>query len=468
MVELHNADCLKILGGFEPDSIDACVTDPPYGIRFMGAAWDGKDIEDKIKQRRAIESADPGNERLGRRERAAGPNAGYRSSAAEAGKYDRSNQANQAFQQWTEEWAREMYRVLKPGAWLLSFSSTRTYHRMTTGIEDAGFEIRDQLGWCFFSGFPKSFRVALQFESELCKRVVVAGRQTWVYVDDGKQMAMKSPFRHPFAEKWAAYGTALKPAWEPICLARKPLDGTVAENVAKWGTGCVNIDGCRVALADDDELNEGIEGDDKKLDTEAVGWGFSRVDREPGLGRFPSNIIIDGSPEVVSMFPSDAGAVAPVKGTEPSARTGNGIYGQMDRGEGIFHADSGSASRFFFVAKASRSDRDAGCEMLKAAPRDVSRKEGNPGGDNPRNRGLDPRQNTHPTVKPTELMRYLCRLVTPPGGTVIDPFMGSGSTGRGAILEGFNFVGIEKEEAYMPIARARIREAEGELFSNIK
>jgi site-specific DNA-methyltransferase (adenine-specific) len=234
------------------------------------------------------------------------------------------------------------------------------------------------------------------------------------------------------ARQWSGWGTALKPAWEPIIVARKPLCGTVAENVMTHGTGAINVDGCRVA------------GPKHTQSTSHAGGQHGRYGSLPargpqvdaGNGRWPANLIHDGSEEVVGLFPRAAGASAPVRGSEQSTTGQNGILGHFNRVPGPFHGDSGSAARFFYCAKASKADR---------------------GGDN-----------KHPTVKPTDLMRYLCRLVTPPGGVVLDPFTGSGSTGKAAILEGFRFIGIEREAEYVEIAKARIAAvdaAAGPLFA---
>ncbi len=424
--EVIHGDCLEKMREKPENSQSAGVTDPPYGIRFMGKAWDGKDIEAKHAQRTAIESCDPGSDRLNRKGRKqAGPNAGYRAPAAEAGKYDRSSQASQAFQQFSREWAAEMFRVLMPGAYLVSFASTRTYHRMVCGIEDAGFEIRDQLAWIFGSGFPKS----LNLEGD-----------------------------------WEGWGTALKPGWEPIVLARKPFVGTVAANVAKWGTGALNIKGCRIgteAIASSGAISDGWRSSEGRADRQEAKPSVS-------LGRWPANLMHDGSAEVVSQFPSDAGAAAPVRGNEPSAVTGD-IFGERERIAGPFHDDSGSAARFFYEAKASRAERDAGCDEMpeRTAAQNVNRKPGSAGMDSPRAGAQSGRRNGHPTVKPVELMRWLCRLVTPPGGRIIDPFLGSGTTGVAAVLENFDFTGIEREADYVPIARARIAEAQGPLFRTV-
>ncbi len=437
---LHHGKLEDVLPTLAPDSIDAYVGDPPYGIRFMGQSWDAPDISAKTKNRSEYRS----NADVAAR---AGMNGGHNSVAAEAGKYDRSSQASQAFQQWCEAWGREVYRVLKPGAYFVAFSSTRTYHRLVCGIEDAGFEIRDQLAWIFGSGFPKS----LNLEGE-----------------------------------WEGWGTALKPGYEPILIARKPLIGTVAANIALHRTGALNIDGCRVAVQDA-AYAANCSGDRGHADNRnrAMNFGMTAGSASE-IGRWPANVLHDGDPEAVSLFPDAAGQLFDLKG-HARQRTSHGIYGDMAPApdapapdapapDAPARNDSGSAARFFqccpfdtedaeharfmYCAKASQEDRESGCEGLPARQQDANRKEGNPGGDNPRNRGLKPRRNHHPTVKPTSLMRWLCRLITPPGGTVLDGMMGSGATGRAAVLEGFNFVGVEMTDEYMPIARARIAAAE--------
>lgn len=331
---LHLGDCLEVLRTLPDCSVDAVVTDPPYGLAFMGKQWD----------------------------------------------YDVPS---------VEVWA-ECLRVLKPGGHLLAFAGTRTQHRMAVRIEDAGFEIRDMIAWVYGSGFPKSRNL------------------------DGE---------------WAGWGTALKPALEPITVARKPLVGTVAANVLRHGTGALNVDGCRVEASDEYTENAVTQG----VNTARTSYDPRQVRRtfEPSqAGRWPANLIHDVSDEVVGLFPQSEGMK---RGTlRRGATTGlamgaHGIYGEMQPMEvQAGYGDSGSAARFFYCAKASKADRGDG--------------------------------NTHPTVKPTELMRYLCRLVTPPGGVVLDPFMGSGSTGKAAVLEGFDFIGIERDPAYHAVAEQRINQ----------
>ena len=357
---VHLADCIEVLRSMPDNSVDSIVTDPPYGLSFMGKKWD----------------------------------------------YDVPG---------TEVWA-ECLRVLKPGGHLLAFAGTRTQHRMAVRIEDAGFEIRDVIAWVYGSGFPKSLNL------------------------NGN---------------WEGWGTALKPAHEPITVARKPLIGTVAVNVLQHGTGALNIDGCRVRADDAKGYAYTVQhmapgADQNKTDkTHQEGVEYQGQTKD---GRWPANLIHDGSDEVVQAFPQAGGALAPVKGTEPSCKTGEifGLYGErapIDRRDG-----GGSAARFFYCAKASRSDRNEGLPSgdKPAVGTSATMREREDADWSTRN------GNHHPTVKPTDLMAYLCRLVTPPGGTVLDPFMGSGSTGKAAIRERFQFVGIEKDPEYIKIAIARI------------
>ncbi len=403
---LHLGDCLLVLKTFPDNSFDSVVTDPPYGIRFMGKAWDGADIEARAARRAEMPSHAPD----------AGPNGGHRSVAAEAGKYDLTPKGMLAFQAFTLEWAADCLRVLKPGGHLLSFASPRTYHHMAVGIEMAGFEIRDQIMWVFGSGFPKSHNLSGEYEG---------------------------------------WGTALKPGHEPICMARKPLAGTVARNVLAHGTGALNIDGCRIP-SEPMPPNTGAGGLPRRREDEQRGPGA--VSQPHAGGRWPANLIHDGSPEVVALFPHTKSGVMK-GGTIRAAQDAPGsvcygTYGGTATSEDTF-GDEGSAARFFYCAKATRRDRNEGCEHMERKPLHWSSGSQNPGSFQAD--GTDKTsQNNHPTVKPTDLMAYLVRLVTPPGGKVLDPFTGSGSTGKAAVREGFEFVGIEREAPYLAIAEARI------------
>jgi DNA modification methylase len=311
--EIYNADCRKVMKEFANNSIDSIVTDPPYGLQFMGKEWD-KGV--------------PGVEF------------------------------------WTE-----MLRIIKPGGYLLAFGGTRTFHRLTCSIEDSGFEIRDCLSWLYGSGFPKSHNISKAIE--------------------------KISLATPNAAKWEGWGTALKPAWEPIILARKPLCGTVAQNVLEFGTGGLNIEASR------------IDGEPTPINRLEKWSGFGQEKRPEytqeinTAGRWPANLIHDGTDEAIANFPQTT---------------------------------SGSAARFFYCAKPNKEDQNEGLNQFA--------------------------KNHHPTVKPTNLMRYLCRLITPTTGIVFDPFCGSGSTGKAALLESFRFVGAELNFEYAEIARARCHAAQ--------
>ncbi|AIB07064.1 DNA methyltransferase [Salmonella phage 9NA] len=315
---------------------------------------------------------------------------------------------------------KEVFRVLKPGGHLLAFFGTRTYDLGTLAIRLAGFEIRDQIDWVYGSGFPKSLDVS----------------------------------KATGDEQWEGWGTALKPAHEPICVARKPLAGTVAENVMQFGTGGMNIDNCRIDSDGSHKRKYQPTNNERKIFSKQK--GFIPTNAE---GRFPANFVHDGSDEVVSLFPAKAGAAAPVKGIEQSqASTGN-VTDQRERIPGAFHADSGSAARFFYCAKASKSDRDEGVLLAKRTAAEMTDREPDTDGLNSPRAGAgctSGARNNHPTVKPTALMQWLVRLVTPPGGKVLDPFTGSGSTGKACAIEGFDFIGFEMDPHYCEIAKQRI------------
>ena len=434
---IHHGDCLQVLRTLPDNSVDAVVTDPPYGLSFMGKKWD----------------------------------------------YDVPS---------VEVWA-ECLRVLKPGGHLLAFAGTRTQHRMAVRIEDAGFEIRDMIAWVYGSGFPKSLDVSKAIDKAagaVRERVPgtggmhrgvlnsapdATGSHTWTAEQTSNEPATEA------AAQWQGWGTALKPALEPITVARKPLIGTVAENVLAHGTGGINVDGCRVECKDKAKFPAGTISDTEAVFGGGAGRYASRARTDDGSpnGRWPANLIHDGSDEVVGLFHETGASKASMRGEKTSAGTHTGWARESHKGFNSVrgHNDSGgSAARFFYCAKASKRDRDEGLEGFEARPAANAYGDGLNTATKVRTEdqaangvSRDERRNHHPTVKPTELMRYLCRLVTPPGGVVLDPFTGSGSTGKAAILEGFRFIGIEREAEYVEIARARIAAAEampkqGDLF----
>lgn len=408
---IHHGDCLDVLKTLDAYSIDACVTDPPYELGFMGKSWDRSSIAYNL-----------------------------------------------------DLWCAVL-RVLKPGAHLLAFGGTRTSHRMVCAIEDAGFEIRDSLCWLYGSGFPKSLDVGKAIDKRAGAERTVVGSKGGRYATPIRGLAAgdsivgrgsngthdASDITAPAtdaAKQWAGWGTALKPAHEPIVLARKPFAGSVAANVLQHGTSALNIDACRI-------------GDN--VETWPVSRGYSRHD--PGStiketqptgdapdGRWPANVLMDES--VAAMLDEQTGELtAATSRTDTDSRN---EYFAKGGTAGVVYQDRGGASRFYYIAKPSREERDFGTHGLPTRQRDESRKDGNQGGDNPRNRGLQQRGNFHPTVKPVELMRWLVRLVTPPGGLVLDPFLGSGTTGMACRYEHRQFIGIEREAEYIAIAERRI------------
>ena len=408
---LLTGECLDVLATLEPDSVDACVTDPPYGISFMGREWDTftPATVEKMRTPKAFGSDEANPNLRGR--------TGWAGSAAIA--YDRSAAASLKFQAWTQQWAEAVLRVLKPGAHAVVCASPRMGHRVTCGLEDAGFEIRDSLLWLYGSGFPKSLNLP-------------GGR-----------------------------GTALKPAHEPIILARKPLGGrTVAQCVAAFGTGALNIDGCRLDGEPWTKHNGETGGAFRTSKfMGAVGRGeptrVNTVTHGSDLGRWPPNVALDE--DAAAMLDPEVGEST--SGRFPTRRTADKFKGSAicPPGRG---ANSGGPSRFFYVAKASREERERGCEDLprKTAGDATDRQDGSAGLNSPRAGASRTHgaRNHHPTVKPVALMRWLVRLVTPPGGLVLDPFAGSGTTGLAGIKEQCRFLGIEREAEYVAIANARL------------
>lgn len=459
-VTIYHGDCVEVLRTIEPESIDACVTDPPYGIGFMGKEWDT--FKPGVEQSRIVANAAIESDNPNLRGRTRSP-----AQSPSQVEYDYSAKGLRGFQAWTEQWAREVFRVLKPGGYLLVCGAPRSFHRMACGIEDAGFEIRDCLSWLFGSGFPKSLDLSKAIDRELGKPRAVAGVGASIdrtALDMGgatgkaknglKAEWIETEPNTADAQRWDGWGTALKPGWEPIVVARKPIKGTVAANVLKYGTGGLHIDACRI----DGPVGDGHwSGDDGSDATSRPGYegGFTKGGQR-AAGRWPANVALDE--DAAFMLDEQSGTLTSGDPCGVKAGGQGNAFGHFNGGILVTgFGDSGGASRFFYVAKPDRAERDQGTEGLRPRQRDESRKEGNPGGDNPRNRGLQRRGNFHPTVKPVDLMCWLVRLVTRPGGTVVDPFLGSGTTGIACVHEGMSFIGIEREAEYIELAEARIR-----------
>ena len=473
-IKLYNGDCADVMAQLESESVDAIVTDPPYGLAFMGAEWDsfgGSTGKETIDERRRKM-----NEYLG-------VNAAVPAFASSHGHTPKLSEMHE-FQEAMTPIFEEALRVAKPGAHLLCFGGTRTFHRMASAIEDAGWEIRDCIMWVYGSGFPKSMDVAKAIDKSLGGERAKRGGdgEHSGNVDFGmknrcpkcgKPYFSSNPCTCPRndklavtdeAKEWDGWGTCLKPAWEPIIVARKPLDGTVANNVLTWGTGAINIDACRVTIDGSDNVfaknphtrsmgkDSGIYG---KYDAAKSDWSGEK-------GRFPANLAHDGSDEVVSLFP-DTGVSSGGGGVKAPGK--NGIYGTFNGHEypkELGMGDSGSAARFFNTFRdgeesAERTYADKGSTDFAAKPgmrrepvsadrffycAKATKKDRGEGND-------------HPTVKPNALMRWLVKMVCPRGGTVMDPFMGSGSTGLACIDEGMDFIGIERERHYVEIAEKR-------------
>lgn len=433
--ELYNGNMQDLLNIIKPNSIDSIITDPPYELGFMGKSWDNSGI---------------------------------------------------AFQ--VDTW-RKCYSVLKPGAYLLAFGGSRTFHRIACAIEDAGFEIRDTIMWLYGSGFPKSMNIGKAIESKILygsantqefknlqgtkavadnlgftKMQYSQGARPNDYSIDGHLRTVEVDYQTAEGKQWDGWGTALKPAYEPIIVARKPCEGSCVDNVIRYGVGGINIDACRIGtdertyngMSSKQPENAGVFRDDK--------WQPKDIEVTVN-GRFPSNVILTydetDQAEVCGGMPSGGANGSVNKSYDYKAD----VYGDYKKKEPFgSYGDSGSAARYFYCAKASKRDRNEGLDAFDTTD----------GGsyqfwvDGSLDGKITKRKNTHPTVKPVDLMQYLVRLVTPPNGTVLDPFNGSGSTGKAVMYEnrdrnsGYKYIGIELTAEYLPIADARIRYAAGD------
>lgn len=532
--EVIQGDCIEAMAAMEPESVDAIVTDPPYGLEFMGKDWDalGRRIGHPLDPSKEItkdSSAEPRAKDNPWQKEASGYGAPRKNPRCrrcgrlkwtqnqcdcERPDWDtRTSEYAREMQAWHERWAREALRVLKPGGHLLAFGGTRTYHRLACGLEDAGFEIRDSLIWIYGSGFPKSLDVSKALREDADEEA-----RRWFDAPHGTPQSDAYADRvlghgehfDAEADEWKGFGTALKPGHEPIVVARKPLAGTVVGGLLEHGTGALNIDGCRIAGA----VPTTTRGANQLGNMNDDGWEPSqtgeRVEGNPA-GRWPANLILSHTEDCVCVGERRVKAAQGIRGSD----AGNTMYGAgrglnrpstgqqigyadedgletveawecaagcpvaaldeqsgetqsrvgQPRGAasgdgwgmtatGAEYADSGGASRFFYCAKASRAEREAG---LSGAEAKFAPTMGNGIGVREHDsETATPKRNVHPTVKPIDLMRWLVRLVTPPGATVLDAFAGSGTTGCAAIREGFAFIGIESDAEYAAIAKARM------------
>lgn len=498
---LYHGDCIDVLRRLDAESVDAVVTDPPYGLEFMGKEWDSFRVDDPAGHHRHRgehagdhgEQGAQGADTPGARSRISygGGRRARTHRCVSCGKRDQFRQRHHpcgdgvwraelidphaapptmlAFQEWCRTWAIECLRVLKPGGYMLAFGGTRTYHRLVSGVEDAGFEIRDTVAWLYGQGFPKSLDVAKAIDARLGAERAPgtpgqwAGRESvhdlGLVNDDawqgGQPREATSPAT-PEAARWQGWGTALKPAHEPIVVARKPLQGSVAANVLEHGTGGLNIDATRIPVAEGDPVLDGVwTTQPSSMRPDTTGFlagttepGDKRSTAPPEGGRWPPNVAMDET--AAAMLDAQTGEL---KAPTISGGKGMGYRGGDAPRAMIGRADAGGASRFFYVAKAGGGERNRGLGHLEAQPGQLWNEGGIKAS---RELTAKPKANVHPTVKPLDLMHWLVRLVTPPGGVVLDPFAGSGTTGVACRLEHVRCILIERDAEYLPIIAGRL------------
>lgn len=420
--KIYNGDMLDMLQVIKPESIDAIVCDPPYELGFMNKSWDSTGI---------------------------------------------------AFKK--ETW-KNCFEVLKPGGYLLAFGGSRTYHRIACAIEDAGFEIRDCVMYLYGSGFSKSYNIGLAIDKKngVESEVVGIGKSgcnSRAYQSEKPTTAGNYDIKKSQNE-WQGWGTCLKPAYEPIIVARKSFKGSVVDNIIKYRVGGLNIDECRVGETGGIKKVNIIKNSGSKI----CRFGCDGDKIETGEGRFPANVITDGSEEVAKGMPNTTSQYNPEgKHQNEINRENEDIlkYGYKQRIETGFN-DSGSAMRYFYSAKASKKDRDEGLDAFQDKTFHSVLNQKNGSGDRLDGAKTPIRKNIHPTCKPTELMQYLVKLVSPKGATILDPFMGSGSTGKAVMFENrerdanYKFIGIELTDEYLPIAQARIEYARDKFKYDLK
>ena len=447
--QIITGDCLEVMKGWLDNSVDAIVTDIPYGIGFMGKEWDN------FKPGYRADNW-PGYE-----------NQPKTTPGMHAGKYDHSRNAE--YQEWCRVWSKEALRIAKPGAFLLCFGGTRTYHRVTCGLEDAGWQIRDCMMWLYGSGFPKSHDISkaidkakgakgeTYIDEDFLRRNPDSGQSEKGIINkghfDGREAAIRNKPATDLAKFWDGYGTALKPAWEPIIVAMKPLDGTFAQNAEAHGVAGLNINAARIGSESVGARSSNKDG----ITRRNLAFGMKEFDGNPTQGRWPANVILDE--EAAAMLDEQSET-----STTGNRKNKNRIQQDIantpfTRGQNApEYTDFGGASRFFYCAKASKSERNAGLKgmRLKETKRHGARGQGNLPQQTSQDKIIE--QNHHPTVKPLKLMEYLCTLLKPPSEhpILLDPFCGSGTTLMAAYNTGWDYIGIDKEAEYVEITKRRV------------